>query len=261
MAARPVIAVLGMGEAGGRLAADLVGAGAEVRGFDPLPVVAPTGVLRVSDARAAVAGCDVALSVNSAAVSRAVAEVARDGLGAEAVYADLNTAPPALKRELASLVGDARFADVALLGAVPARGLGTPALASGPGSRAFADILGPLGMPVEVVSSQAGDAASRKLIRSVFTKGMAASAIEALDAATEAGEAEWLRGEIAEMIGAELLQRLVEGSRTHAVRRLDEMRAACELLVELGVESDVARASASVLSRLASEGAEAPRLE
>jgi hypothetical protein len=41
------------------------------------------------------------------------------------IYADLNTASPALKHELAALVADsgAQFADVALIGPVPARGL------------------------------------------------------------------------------------------------------------------------------------------
>ena len=258
---KPIIAVLGLGEAGGRLAADLVEEGVEVHAFDPLPVREPAGVERARDARTAVEGCDLVLSVNSAAVSRSVAEAARDGLGAGSVFADLNTAAPALKRELASLVGDVPFADVALLGAVPARGLRTPALASGAGADLFAAAIGALGMPVEVVSSQPGDAAARKLIRSVFTKGLAASAVEALDAAAAAGQAEWLEREIAEMIGAELLERLVDGSRAHAVRRVDEMNAASELLVELGIDPQIAGASAAVLARLASESGEVPRLE
>ena len=36
------VAVLGLGEAGGRIAADLVAAGADVRGWDP--VARPSGV-------------------------------------------------------------------------------------------------------------------------------------------------------------------------------------------------------------------------
>ena len=250
---RPIFAVLGLGEAGGRLAADLVAAGAEVRGYDPVSLAEPAGVERMPDPEAAVAGCDIVLSVNTAAVARAVAEAARPALRPGSVFADLNTASPSLKRELASLVGDAAFADVALLGPVPARGLRTPALASGTGARPFADSLTPLGMPVEVVSAEAGDAAARKLIRSVFMKGLAASAIESLDAAAAAGQAGWVESEIAEVIGGALLQRLVTGSRAHAVRRVDEMEAASELLVELGVDPQIARASAAVLARLATE--------
>ena len=261
MAERPAIAVLGLGEAGGRIAADLAAAGAEVRGFDPASSTGPAGVLRAGDAASAVAGCDVVLSINSAAAARAAAEAARPALGPGSVFADLNTAAPELKRELASLVGGAAFADVALLGPVPVRGLRTPALASGGGAGAFADVLGPLGMPVEVVSAEPGDAAARKLLRSVFMKGLAASAVESLDAAAAAGQFEWLEREIAEVIGADLLRRLVDGSRRHAARRVDEMEAATELLATLGVDPQVARASAAVLMRLAAESRRSAPLE
>ena len=111
------------------------------------------------------------LSVNTAAVARAVAASVRSRLAPDAVYADLNTSAPALKRELADLLAGVRFADVALLGPVPARGLATPALASGPAADAFAALLEPFGMPVEVVSATPGDAAGAKLLRSVFMKG------------------------------------------------------------------------------------------
>jgi 3-hydroxyisobutyrate dehydrogenase-like beta-hydroxyacid dehydrogenase len=106
-------------------------------------------------------------------------------------------------------------------------------------------------MPVEVVSDQAGDAATLKLVRSVFMKGMAAAAIESLDAAQAAGRREWLAGELADVIGEPLLTRLVEGSRRHAARRAEEMEAARELLVSLGVEPRIASASASLLAELA----------
>ena len=241
----PAVAVLGLGEAGRRLASDLTAAGADVRGHDPAVEGSP-------GPESAVAGADVVLSVNSAAAALAAAAAALPALRPGAVYADLNTASPTLKLELAALVGGAGglFADVALLGPVPARGLRTPALASGDGARAFADALEPLGMPVRVVSAQAGDAAAMKLIRSVFMKGLAAAAIESLEAAEATGHADWLRGELAAVIGEPLLDRLLEGSRAHATRRRDEMEAATELLRSLGVEPRIAAASASLLASL-----------
>jgi 3-hydroxyisobutyrate dehydrogenase-like beta-hydroxyacid dehydrogenase len=239
------VAVLGLGEAGSRLASDLTAAGAEVRGYDPLNGGA---------ARDAVAGSDVVLSVNSARVAVEAAESACAALGAGAVYADLNTAAPALKRAVAEVVGGERFADVALLGPVPARGLATPALASGESAQAFADALEPLGMPVDVVSVRAGDAATLKLLRSVFMKGLAASAIESVRAAETVGHAEWLKQEIAAVIGRPLLDRLLVGSQAHAVRRADEMEAARDLLIELGIEPRIAAASADLLGGLAKEG-------
>jgi 3-hydroxyisobutyrate dehydrogenase-like beta-hydroxyacid dehydrogenase len=190
------------------------------------------------------------LSANAAAAALAAAREARPALGPDTLYADLNTASPALKRELAALLGE-RFVDVALLGPVPAKGIATPALAAGPAAPAFAETLGPLGMPVTVVSGRAGDAAAMKLVRSVFMKGLAASAVESVAAAEAAGHGDWLKDEIAAVIGRPLLDRLLEGSRMHAVRRVDEMEAAAQLLVELGVEPRIARASAELLSDLA----------
>jgi 3-hydroxyisobutyrate dehydrogenase-like beta-hydroxyacid dehydrogenase len=244
--------VLGLGEAGGRLAADLAAAGARVRGYDPLASSTPEGVVRAPDTAWAVAGSDVILGATTAATALQAATAAQSSLEPGAIYADLNTARPSLKRELAALVTDAGglFADVALLGPVPARGLGTPALASGEGARAFADALGQLGMPVEVVSDQAGDAAARKLLRSVFMKGVAASAIESLRAAEAAGHADWLEQQLADEIGRRLLERLVEGSREHATRRVDEMEAARDLVAELGVEPRIASASMALLAEL-----------
>jgi 3-hydroxyisobutyrate dehydrogenase-like beta-hydroxyacid dehydrogenase len=239
------VAVLGLGEAGSRLAADLTAAGAEVRGYDPQNGGVP---------EEAIAGSDVVLSVNSARDAVEAARSARSALGADALYADLNTTAPALKCELAEVVGRSRFADVALLGPVPARGLATPALASGEAAQAFADALEPLGMPVDVVSARAGDAATLKLLRSVFMKGLAASAIESVQAAETVGHAEWLKQEIAAVIGRPLLERLLVGSRAHAIRRLDEMEAASELLRELGIEPRIAEASAALLDGLAREG-------
>jgi 3-hydroxyisobutyrate dehydrogenase-like beta-hydroxyacid dehydrogenase len=255
----PVVAVLGLGEAGSRVAADLVSLGVEVRGYDPFAASTPERVARAGDPLSAVSGADLVLALTPAATALGAAESSLTGLCSHAIYADLSTAAPGLKRSIAELVGrsgSARFADVALLGAVPARGLGTAALASGSGASAFADVVSPLGMPVEVVSDQAGDAATLKLVRSVFMKGLAASVLESLRAAEAAGRADWLEREIAEVVGEPLLERLVAGSRRHAVRRVDEMQAACELLAELGVEPRIAAASAAVLADVASSPAQ-----
>jgi 3-hydroxyisobutyrate dehydrogenase-like beta-hydroxyacid dehydrogenase len=244
--------LLGLGEAGSRLAADLVAAGVEVRGYDPDPARDVSAIVRVPDPVSAAEGCDVVLSVNAAKAALEAAEAALPALRG-LVYADLNTASPELKRELDELVSGAGadFADVALLGPIPARGLHAPVLASGAGARAFAGLLAPLGMPVTVVSDEAGDAAALKLVRSVFMKGLAAAVVESMQAADAMDRGEWLAGEIEAMIGRQLLERALEGSRLHAVRRVDEMEAACELLRELGVEPRVAAAAAAQLADLA----------
>jgi 3-hydroxyisobutyrate dehydrogenase-like beta-hydroxyacid dehydrogenase len=142
------------------------------------------------------------------------------------------------------------FADVALVGTVPATGLRTPALVSGAGAERFAGLFGPLGMPVEVVGREPGDAAGLKLLRSVFMKGVAAAALESLAAARAAGAEGRVRADLAAVLGEPLLGRLLTGSEAHAARRVDEMRAAAAYLDELGVEPRIATAAAEWLAQL-----------
>jgi 3-hydroxyisobutyrate dehydrogenase-like beta-hydroxyacid dehydrogenase len=254
------VALLGLGEAGSVLAGDLVAAGASVRGFDPANADEIAGLERAGDARAAVDGSDVVLSVTAASAALEAAGGAADGLREGQVYADLNSSGAALKRAVAEVVAPtgARFADVALMGVVPRDGLRTPALVSGPGAQAFAEHLGPLGMPVEVLGEEPGAAATRKLLRSVFMKGLAASCLESLRAARAAGCEDSMRAEIeAALTGADaaLLERLVTGSTRHATRRIGEVRDARELLTELGIEPRVTNAAGGWLEQLESEEA------
>lgn len=255
------VAVLGLGEAGGRLAADLVALGADVAGFDVLPGRHIDGMRLAADVRDAVEGSDVVLSVNSARAAIAVARDCVEALGDARLYADLNTASPAVKIAVAEVVAGkgVPFADVALMAPVPRKGIETPVLVSGPGAGVFAELFGSMGMPVEVLGPEPGAAAQRKLLRSVFTKGLAAAIVESLEAAEAAGCEEWLRADIVstlESADASLVDRLTEGSRRHAGRRVEEMEAACELLRELGVEPRVAAAAAAQLVALERDGEE-----
>jgi 3-hydroxyisobutyrate dehydrogenase-like beta-hydroxyacid dehydrogenase len=249
------VSVLGLGEAGSAIARDLVAAGARVRGFDPVQP-APDGVEPAPDASAAAASADIVLSANSASVALEVAETVAPVLRRDALFADLNTSAPALKRAIAEVVGAwcGRFADVALLRGVPGLGVGTPALVSGTGAEEFATTFRSFGMPVTEVGTEAGAAAARKLARSVFMKGLAAAVAEALAAGRRLGCEEWLRSDIAATMvdaDARLLDRMVEGSRVHAVRRVEEMTSAVAMLEELEVEPRIAAASEAWLRSLA----------
>ncbi|HEX4087789.1 MAG TPA: DUF1932 domain-containing protein [Trebonia sp.] len=252
-----VIAVLGFGEAGSLIARDLVAAGAVVRGFDPR-VQAPPGVTAASGDAEAVAGADLILSVNSAAEAVAALTASIDALGPAAVWADLNTASPAVKQRLAELGRNRAIAvaDIAMMAPVPGHGLRVPMLASGDGAERVAASLRGSGADIEVLDGPAGLAATRKLLRSVFYKGMAASIVEALAAAQAAGLEDWLRPHIAEELAkadASTVERIVTGTRQHAVRRGHEMAAAAEMLADLGVPPIMADASRALHERLAEE--------
>jgi 3-hydroxyisobutyrate dehydrogenase-like beta-hydroxyacid dehydrogenase len=255
MSQAATFAVIGLGEAGSAIAADLAAAGARVRGWDPV-TPPPAGVEPAGDAAKAAAGADAVLSLNSAAAARDVAEAVAPALAAGVLYADLNTAAPGRKREVAEAVAPsgALFADVALIGPVPGNGVRTPALVSGPGAERFEAVLAPHGMPVTQAGDDVGAAAARKLARSIFAKGLAAAIGESLAAAERLGFEDWLHADLERTLreadGA-LLERLIEGSRLHAGRRVDEMRAAVEMLDELGLEPRVAAASEAWLRSMA----------
>ncbi|KIH98240.1 6-phosphogluconate dehydrogenase [Streptomonospora alba] len=248
------IAVLGLGEAGGLIAADLRDAGARVQGYDPA-ASAPEGVADLPGEAAAAAGCDLVLSVNSSKAAPGALQAGLSGTGPGTVWADLNTAAPQLKRRLGETAAEAgvAFADVSLMSPVPGRGLHTPMLASGPGAARYAELMGRLGADVEAMDGPAGLAAERKLLRSVFFKGLAAAVVEALEAGRAAGCEDWLRDNIADELAradAGTVQRLVEGSRLHAVRRTDEMQAASDMLTDLGVAPLISAASRDLLQNL-----------
>jgi 3-hydroxyisobutyrate dehydrogenase-like beta-hydroxyacid dehydrogenase len=242
-----VVAVLGVGEAGSEIVADLLEAGATVRVHDPA-VPAPELTADCVDEADAARGADVVLSVNSSSAARDALRAGLAGCTPSAVWADLNTASPAVEEELAALAEEAgiRFADVSLMAPVPGKGLRTPMLASGDGASRLTELLTPLGASIETLDAPAGEASRRKLLRSVFFKGMAAAVIEALEAAAVLGLDDWMREVVAtelERADAEFATRLESGSIRHAVRRTEEMAAATELLAELGVPARVARAS------------------
>ncbi len=254
------VAVLGLGEAGGTIASGLAAGGCVVRGWDPVVTAVPSSVERSDGAREAIDGADLVLSLTTAAHAVEAASSVTPALSATQVYADLNTTLPSVQRDVAAVVGQAgaAFADVALLRPVPAHGLRTPALASGDGAARFAELVRPLGMPVEVVGDEPGDAAGLKLLRSVFMKGLAASVFESMEAARVRGADEWLRGEIVDVLGEPLVERFLTGTVAHAERRVDEMEAAAAYLDELGVEAYVTPAVGRLLEAIVRDGPRSP---
>lgn len=244
----PVVAVLGLGEAGGLIASDLRARGIQVRSYDPRRETRPDNVSEAD----AVAGANVAISLTTAEEAEAAARAATVALGPGQVYADANTSSGSLKQHLAQLVEatGAAFADVALMAPVPGRGLRTPAIASGRGAAGFAAALLPLEIPVEVMDGPPGVAAQRKLFRSIAWKGLAAVVTEAIEGARAAGVEGWMRTELVNLLAEADIDRMLEGSLTHAARREREMADVAAQLRELSVEPRMSEAARSWLEEL-----------
>lgn len=246
------IAVIGLGEAGALIAGGLAAAGADVVGFDPAEIADPP-VPVAGSAEEAVAGADVVLSLNSSTVARRVAQPLVGALADGAVYADLNTGTPAMKRGLAALFPDGVFADVAVMSPVPGGAEKTPMAVAGPGAHRFVELMEPLGMQLDYVSDVPGEAAARKLLRSILAKGMAAVVIDCLWAAEKMGLQDWAYDEIRREFDASdagTVQRYLDGTAQHVKRRQIEMMDVTEMLGEVGYQSTMVDGVALTYSRI-----------
>ncbi|TRW88433.1 DUF1932 domain-containing protein [Mycolicibacterium sp. 018/SC-01/001] len=250
------VAILGLGEAGSTYAAGFLAHGWLVTGFDPADAATPTGVTRCASAAEAVDDADLVVSLTSAGVAVGAARDVVGHLKGGSVYADMNSSSAHVKSEVAAVIAEAAdvtFADVAVLGSVPANGSKTALVISGNGSAQAAAVFRELGAVVEDIAGEPGDASQRKLLRSSFMKGLGALIVESTEAGAAVNASQWVRDQIAAELtdGYASLDRLHDGTIKHAVRRAVEASAAVEFLDQAGVAPVLARATAQVHQRLA----------
>lgn len=246
------ISVIGLGEAGSLIAGGLAAAGAEVVGFDPVKAAAPVVPVAESVAEA-VTGADLVISINSSTVARSVAQQVAPLLQPGAIYADLNTGTPSMKRAIAELFPAGVFVDVAVMKPVPGLAEKVPMSVAGPGARRFVELLEPFGLDLDYVSEVPGEAAARKLLRSILAKGMAAVLIDTLWAAESMGLHDWAFEEILrefDSSSADTARRYLSGTAQHVKRRQIEMMDVAEMLNETGYQSTMVDGVALTYSRI-----------
>lgn len=233
------IAVIGHGDTGSLLAGELQNAGAIVIGFDTVTPKNPTTAIAES-LEEAVAGADVVLAINSPTLALRTAEQVAPLLPAGAIYADLNPGTPSSKRKLAELFPEGSFADVAILGTLTETGLNTPMAVSGSAGEKLSELLTPLGLTLDYVSANAGDAAARQLIKSMLAKGITGVLIDTLWAAESMGMAQWTLEEIKREFDAftgETAQKDLTETSVNFKRRQIEIVDIVDMLAETGFES------------------------
>ncbi len=246
------LTVLGLGEAGSLIAKGLVDQGVEVVAFDPAKPKHPIVPLAES-AEEAVSDADVVFSLNSSTVSVKVAQQVAKHLKPGAIYCDLNTGTPALKKRLSEIMPAGSFVDVAVMKPVPGLGEKVPLVIAGAGAKKFEELFAHLGMDITYVSENAGDAAARKLIRSILAQGMAAVVIDALWAAKELGLQDWAIEEINREFNtnsSKTVKRYLDGTQQYAKRRSVEMADVVEMLSDAEYESTTVRGVELTLSRV-----------
>jgi 3-hydroxyisobutyrate dehydrogenase-like beta-hydroxyacid dehydrogenase len=252
MTASVKIAIIGLGETSASIANGLKLAGANIVGFDSVKPKYPP--IPLADTLAvAVADADLVVSLNSPMASVKIAEETASHLKPGAVFADLNTSTPSLKRKLASVLPVGSFADVAIMGSARELAERVPMLVSGEGAENFIELMALFGLNLEYVSNQPGEAAARKLLKSILDKGMAALLSDTLWAAKAMGLEDWAIAEITRELSSAnegTVQRLINETGKNPKRGSVEMGDVVEMLAEAGYESTMANGISLTLSHI-----------
>ena len=245
------IALIGFGEVGQILAADLAGR-AEIAAWDIAFVdpqsrtsraLAEHRVRAAASATDAVAGARLAISAVTAAQDLEAARAAAAGLAKGAFFLDLNSCSPGQKLASAEIVEAAggRYVEAAVMSPILPKRIGSPMLLGGPHAEALLAAAERLGFDgAQVYSQTLGRAAATKLCRSVVVKGVEALLTESLLAARHYG----VEGEVLASLSNLLplpdwpgvAQYMISRALEHGVRRAEEMREAARTVEEAGVQ-------------------------
>lgn len=252
----PTVCVLGFGMAGRPIARGLAEAGAaKVHVWkrppwrpEHLDASAHPAIRMTESIEEALEGADLVLSLvtpeSAMAAARGASPFIRD-----AVYLDLNTTTPEVKREIGRLIeaGGGQPVDGAICNPAEVYGHEVVTLISGPEARRLSEAMARYGMQLQVLGERVGDASALKVVRSVFTKGLMMTFLESIEAARRCGLVEELLESIAGTVEGlplrDLALSLAGTSLIVAERRAQEMEGVVSALESLGVDSHISAAS------------------
>jgi 3-hydroxyisobutyrate dehydrogenase-like beta-hydroxyacid dehydrogenase len=208
------------------------------------------GVALAGDHVEAVRDADLVFLAVTASSSLQAAESCLPGLKKGQLFLDINSVSPQRKIETAALVAPtgAAYVDVAVMAPVAPYLHKVPCLIGGPGAAALAPRALALGMKMELVAVEVGQASAIKMFRSIVVKGLEAILVESMTASSEYGvEArvlaslqETFPGIDWEKLSGYMIERVV----SHGARRAAEMREVAATLEGIGLEPTMAAASA-----------------
>ena len=257
------IALIGYGEVGQVLAADLSARGvADITAWDRLFPVAASGPARAAGAAGhvraarsmaqAVQGRPVVISAVTAANCVPAATEAAASIAPQAFYFDLNSVAPRSKRAAAAAIEAAggRYVEAAVMSPIAPKRVGSPILVGGRHAAAFEPLARQLGFTgVRVFDATLGRASAAKMCRSVMIKGLEALFAESLLAARRHGVEQTVLESLRDLFPEEDWQRIaaymIARSLQHGRRRAEEMREAAQAIAEAGIEPVMSLACAT----------------
>jgi len=206
---------------------------------------------------AVVEEADVILSAVPGSYALAAAESILTKLTGEKIYVDVSTSSPTTKRKIAELVvpTGAGFVDGALMGGLTLQQHKVPTLVSGSGADKLIELMAPYNMSLKKVSDRAGDAIAVKLVRSIYTKGVASLEVEMLEAAKKLQVEDLVLDSVSTFSDSKpflpMMNFLVTAGAVHAERQSHEMKDSMVMLKDLGIHPIMTEATMQHLRYLA----------
>ena len=253
------VALLGFGEVGQTLGADLIAAGSHVSAYDPLFADVSSGpslalhritVVRAESPELAVSEAELVISAVTAAsdldAAGSVARYIRTGT----FYLDVNSVSPATKLACAEVIDNAggRYVEAAVMTPIAPKRIAAPMLLGGPHASEFIVRARPLGFAGAPFADEIGRASATKMCRSVIIKGVESLLCEALVAARHYGVEKIVLDSLSDLLPVgdweKTASYMVSRALEHGVRRAEEMREAAQTVREAGIEPLMASATA-----------------
>lgn len=253
------IALIGFGEVGQTLGADLIAAGCQVSAYDPLftePDSKPSAGLRsvsavpANNPASAVSNVELVISAVTAASDLDAARAVGPHLGSGTFYLDVNSVSPGTKVSCAHVIGGAggRYVEAAVMAPIAPKRIASPMLLGGPHAAAFTERARPLGFAGKVFAEEIGLASATKMCRSVVIKGVESLLCESLVAARYYGVEKAVLDSLSDLLPVgdweKVASYMVSRALEHGTRRAEEMREAAETVREAGIEPLMASATA-----------------
>lgn len=265
---KPIIGFIGFGEAAFHICSGLHSeSDIEINAFDVMadsenlgPVIhkraADANVTLCSSLKELSDKSDIIFCATSAKYALSIAAEAAQNIRKETIYADMNSASPMVKKEIAQVMAKAgaKFVDAAVMELVPPHRHKVPIAASGTGAAEFTESLNPYGMNIAFISEQAGSSSSMKMFRSIFMKGFTCLLMETLVASYKMGVEKEIMSSISNTLTKgtveQLANLLINRTAVGAERRVSEMGDVISTLADLGLDSTTSKATKAKLQSL-----------
>jgi 3-hydroxyisobutyrate dehydrogenase-like beta-hydroxyacid dehydrogenase len=180
--------------------------------------------------------CTLIFSLVGSSVSESVAAGVAKGLRKGTIFIDLTTSTPQVKAKSEKLItaNDGIYVDAAIMGTVATEQQKVPLLIAGEHAEKVQTMLNSLGFNAQAINHPNGGAASIKLLRSIFMKGLEALVLETMVTAKNYRVSDEVMESVSKTINnndfATFANALITTHVIHRNRRYKEVLDSCNLI-------------------------------